>query len=92
MESGDEFGRLVYGLVNVALIALSAVLDRRAFAVFGGLGLFGYLAHLASIIFRDSLVFPFALAAIGLAIMDLTLRLERRRPRRAGRGLGADAV
>ena len=84
MESGGELGRLAYGLVNVGLVGLSVVLDRRAFSVFGGVGIFGYLAHLAGVVFKDSLLFPFALAAIGLAIIGLALWFEGWRPRKSG--------
>jgi len=45
------------------------VLGRRVFAVFGGLGIAAYLGHLARQVFADSLLFPFALTLIGLAIV-----------------------
>lgn len=37
--------------------------------VFGGLRIAGYLGHLSYRVFNDSLVFPFTLSLIGLAIM-----------------------
>ena len=40
-------------------------------SVFGGLGIAGYLGHLSYRVFKDSLVFPFALSLIGLAIIWL---------------------
>jgi hypothetical protein len=49
------------------------VLSRRVFAVFGGLGVAGYLGYLASHLFRDSLLFPFALTLIGLAVIGAGL-------------------
>jgi hypothetical protein len=68
-ESGSELGKFFYLLINLALVALGAVLGRRVFAVFGGLGIAVYLGHLAGKVFRDSLLFPFALTLIGLAIV-----------------------
>ena len=68
-QSSSELGKFVYLLINVALLALGAVLGRRVFAVFGGLGIAAYLGHLARKVFADSLLFPFALTLIGLAIV-----------------------
>jgi hypothetical protein len=68
-ESGDELAKLVYGLFNAALVLLAAVLQRRVFAVCGGLGVALYLGHLSQRVFRDSLLFPLSLTLIGLAVM-----------------------
>jgi hypothetical protein len=68
-NSNSELGKFFYLLVNLALVAAGAVLGRRVFVVFGGLGIAFYLGHLASRVFRDSLLFPFALTLIGLAIV-----------------------
>jgi 4-amino-4-deoxy-L-arabinose transferase-like glycosyltransferase len=54
------------------------VLGRRVFAVFGGLGVAGYLGYLSWRVFKDSLVFPFALSALGLAIIWLGIIWQRR--------------
>src|SRR5207247_730974 len=42
MKSGSELGKLGYCGINVAMILLGAVIGRRVFAVFGGLGVAGY--------------------------------------------------
>ena len=78
MNSGSEWGKLVYCGINVLLILIGAVLGRRVFAVFGGLGIAGYLGYLSYRVFRDSLLFPFALSAIGLAIIWLGVVWQRR--------------
>lgn len=78
LESRSEWGRLGYLAINVAMILLGAVLGRRVFAVFGGLGVAGYLGYLSYRVFRDSLVFPVALTAIGLAIVWLGIVWQRR--------------
>jgi hypothetical protein len=71
MDAGNEWSKFGYLCVNLLLIAVGAVLLRRAFAVFGGLGVAGYLGYLAREVFADSLAFPFALTLIGFAIIGL---------------------
>jgi hypothetical protein len=39
------------------------------FIVFGSLGAFWYVGHLAWEVFEDSLLFPFVLSGVGLAIV-----------------------
>lgn len=73
MHSESEWSKLGYGLINLAMIAVGAVLSRRVFAVFGGLGVAFYLGHLSWGLFRDSLIFPFALTLIGLGIIGAGL-------------------
>ncbi len=80
MRSDSELGRFGYFCVNLALIASAAVLDRRVFAVFGALGAAGYLGYLAWNLFRDSLLFPFALTAIGLSVVWLGIVWQRHEP------------
>ena len=78
MNSGSEVGKLIYCGINVAMVLIGAVLGRRVFAVFGGLGIAGYLGHLSYRVFRDSLVFPFALSALGIGIIFLGVLWQRR--------------
>jgi hypothetical protein len=78
MNSTSELSKLAYCGINVLLILIGAVLGRRVFAVFGGLGLAFYLGHLSWRVFKDSLVFPFALSLIGFAIIWLGVLWQRR--------------
>jgi len=78
MDSHNELGKLAYCLVNVLMIGIGAALSRRVFAVFGGFGLAGYLGHLSYTVFRDSLMFPVALTAIGIAIIAAGVFWQRR--------------
>jgi hypothetical protein len=78
MDSGSELGKLLYCLVNVLMIGIGAALSRRVFAVFGGFGLAGYLGHLSYTVFRDSLMFPLALTAIGIAVIAAGVVWQRR--------------
>jgi hypothetical protein len=69
MNSNSEFGKFVYCCINLLMIALGAALSRRVFAVFGGIGIAIYLGHLSYTVFKDSMLFPVALTAIGLTVI-----------------------
>lgn len=68
-NSNSEVAKALYCGMNIVLILISVFLIRRAYAVFGGLGVFFYLSHLSYKVFKDSLVFPFALSLAGLVII-----------------------
>ena len=55
--------------MNVALLFVSVFLGRRVYAVFGVIGVACYLGDLANKVFRNSLMFPFALSLIGVAVI-----------------------
>lgn len=78
MRSDSEWSRLAYCGINLGMIVVGAVLSRRVFAVFGGLGVAGYLGYLANVLFKDSLLFPFALTLIGLAVIGAGLWWQKR--------------
>jgi hypothetical protein len=77
-ESSSEAGKAVYCLLNVGLLLLSVVLMRRVYAVFGAFGICIYLGHLADVVFKDSLLFPFALSLIGIVVISAGLLYHRR--------------
>src|SRR5882757_6028173 len=77
-ESTTELGRAVYCLFNVGLLALAVILMRRAYAVFGAFGVSLYLGHLADVVFKDSLMFPFSLSLIGVAVIAAGLLYHRK--------------
>jgi len=64
-----EFAKALYCLLNVGLLLVAVVLVRRAYAVFGALGVSIYLGHLANVVFKNSLLFPFALSLIGVGVI-----------------------
>jgi hypothetical protein len=74
----DAFGSLVYLLISVGLMLVAILLQRRTFMVFGSLGVFVYLGHLAFDVFRDSLLFPGALVVVGIAIIAAGVWLQKR--------------
>jgi hypothetical protein len=76
-DSDSELAKALYCLINVALILLSVFLMRRAYALFGGIGVSLYLGHLASRVFEDSLLFPFALSLVGILVIATGLVLHR---------------
>lgn len=77
MGNSDEFHRFLYCLINLGLMLLSVLLKRRVFMVFGAMGVFGYLSYLAYNVFKDSLLFPFALTVLGIAIIYLGVLYQR---------------
>ena len=78
LDSQDELGKAFYCLINIVLLLLALFLERRAYAVFGALGVTAYLAHLAGEVFQDSLLYPFALSLIGALIITAGLFIHRR--------------
>jgi hypothetical protein len=82
MDSGSEVGRLLYALLNVGLIAVGVWLRRTVFIVFGVLGVHVYLGHLAYEVFKDSVLFPFALALLGLSVILVTVLAQRQLSKR----------
>jgi hypothetical protein len=85
MRSDSELSKLGYCAINLAMLLIGAILGRRVFAVFGGMGIAGYLGHLSYRVFRDSLLFPFALSAVGFAIIWLGVLWQRREAQWSGR-------
>jgi len=79
MKSDSELNRFLYCLINLGLMVLSVLLQRRVFIVFGALGVFGYLGYLAHRVFRDSLFFPFALSLLGILVIYLGIKYQRHR-------------
>src|SRR6266516_3416433 len=65
----DGVGSVGYCLINVGLMLVAVLLQRKTFMVFGAIGVYSYLGHLAFDVFRKSLLFPAALTALGIAII-----------------------
>jgi hypothetical protein len=68
MDKG-EMHSFIYLLINVALMCLSILVRRNVLMIFGALGMFVYLSHLANYLFADSILFPFVLSLVGLLII-----------------------
>ena len=76
-DSGSEWGKFVYALINVGLVFVGAAIGRRVFTVLGALGVTGYLGYLSHRVFQDSLWFPFALTLLGLGVVALGIWWQR---------------
>lgn len=79
--SSGELGKALYALLNLGFVALGVVLGRRVFTLCGGLGVAIYLGHLSHKVFADSLLFPLALSAIGLAVVGAGIAWQRHEAR-----------
>lgn len=77
LESNTQLSAFVYFVINLMLVALSVVLQRRVFIVFGIVGVFGYLAWLAHEVFADSLLFPVVLTLAGVVIIYAGVQWQR---------------
>jgi hypothetical protein len=77
MDSGSEVPRALYCVLNLFFIVLSVVLRRRIFLIYGALGVNAYLSTLAWRVFEHSVMFPFVLTAMGLAIIWLAVKYQR---------------
>jgi len=81
LPSTHEWGKALYGLINLGLMVLAVLLERRAFLLFGAAGVSGYLVHLAREVFRDSLAFSFVLSLIGIAVIYTALKYQQNQAR-----------
>lgn len=77
MDSRSELTRVVYLLINLALIGMAVKLRRTTFLIFGAIGVYVYLGHLAWEVFKDSVFFPFVLALLGLSLILATVLGQR---------------
>lgn len=69
MTGGTQLTKFIYCMINLGMMLSSILLERRIFMVFGAMGVFGYLGYLAWDVFKDSIMFPFALCGIGLLLI-----------------------
>ncbi len=77
MDSNSELNKLIYCLLNVGFIGLAVYLRRKVFLVFGFIGVFGYISHLAYKFFKDSYAFPIVLAVLGLVIVYAGIKYQK---------------
>ncbi|HEY0328690.1 MAG TPA: hypothetical protein VGC77_06270 [Rhodopseudomonas sp.] len=78
-SDGSALDKALYCALNVGFLLIAVLLARRVFAVFGTIGIAIYLGDLAAELFKDSLLFPFALSLIGIGIIALGLYTNRHR-------------
>jgi hypothetical protein len=78
-DSDSEALEAAYFGLNVLLVLVSVFLMRPVYAVFGAIGMLLYLGHLAYDVFQNSLLFPFALSAMGVGVIWVGLVYYKRR-------------
>jgi len=81
MRSDSELNKFLYFLINIGMLLVGTALSRRVFAVFAAMGMLGYLGHLSMKIFADSLLFPVAIAFIGIGIIFAGVQWQKHEPR-----------
>ncbi len=67
----------IYLLINIAMMLISVLLQRKVLLILGAMGVLIYLCHLVNEIFQDSHAFPFILSFIGLLIIYLGVLYQR---------------
>lgn len=77
MDSNSELSKFIYCLLNLLFIILALYLRRKVFMIFGAIGVFGYVSHLAWEVFKDSHFFPIALIILGLGIISLGVKYQK---------------
>ncbi|ALG67538.2 DUF2157 domain-containing protein [Beggiatoa leptomitoformis] len=77
MDTEQELQRVLYLIVNLSLLILSVLLQRKVFVIFGALGILIYVGHLSYRVFADSMLFPFILTLIGLSVIFLGVQYQR---------------
>lgn len=70
-DSNNELSRFIYMSINLLMIIIGVILNRKVFVLFGAIGCCWYLSHLAYQVFKYSYLFPVALTCIGIAIIYL---------------------
>jgi hypothetical protein len=76
-DQGNELARFGYFSLNVALMLLSVLLNRKIFTVYGAIGVVGYLGHLAWSVFENTTLFPIALSLMGLSIIFIGIKYHK---------------
>lgn len=79
MNSDSELGKFFYCLINCGLLAVSVLLRRTMFVIFGACGVTGYIGHLAYRVFDDSMLFSVALTVLGVCVIVAGVIYQRNR-------------
>lgn len=76
-HSDYELSKFFYLCINLIMILVGIILNRKVFVVFGGLGVCFYVGHLAYDVFKDSYLFPVILTVIGLTVIYLGILWQK---------------
>jgi len=80
----NELSALLYFVIHIMFVVFSVRWQRATLMVFGALGIYIYLGHLAWSIFKNSPFFPIALALIGLLMILGTVSFQRNKDKLFG--------
>jgi hypothetical protein len=81
LETESEWGRSFYCALNVLLLVLGAIVERRVFIVFGIGGFLIYLGDLAFRHFFTYKAFPLVLSFIGIHVIFLGMLVKKYSPK-----------
>lgn len=76
-NSDNELSKFIYFCINILLMGVGVAIVRKVFMIFGAIGCFIYLGHLAYEVFEESLLFPVVLTAMGLGLIYLGLLWQK---------------
>jgi hypothetical protein len=76
-DQNNELAKFAYFSVNVGLMFLSVLLNRKIFTIYGAIGAVGYLGHLAWSVFENTPLFPVVLSLMGLAIIFVGIKYHK---------------
>jgi hypothetical protein len=76
-HSDSELSKFLYMCMNLVMILIGVILNRKVFVIFGALGVCFYLGYLAFQVFNLSYLFPVALTAIGFAIIYIGILWQK---------------
>ncbi|MFA6303732.1 MAG: DUF2157 domain-containing protein [Legionella sp.] len=76
-HSDSELSKFFYLCINLVLIGIGIILNRKVFVIFGAIGTCFYVGHLAYSVFKDSYLFPFALTLIGIIIIYIGILWQK---------------
>jgi hypothetical protein len=80
-SAASSLDKVLYCAMNIGLLLFAVFLGRKVYAVFGVIGIAFFLGDLANKVFKDSLLFPFALSLIGVAVVAAGLFYYRHQER-----------
>ena len=70
-SSNSELAKFIYFAINLAMMLIGVIINRRVFTFFGSIGAAFYIGHLAFDLFKDKTWFPIVLSALGFFIIYL---------------------
>lgn len=76
-HSDNELSKFIYLCINLLMILIGVILNRKVFVLFGALGSCYYLGYLAFKVFKLSYLFPVALTVIGFGIIYLGILWQK---------------